>query len=76
MTAMLDHAQFKGVLIAAAKATQSALEDRKKKSGVFTHYFAQAFSDRRNNLQQSFAIAKEAVVRETKNEQIPVIETH
>ncbi len=76
MTAMLDHAQFKGTLIAAAEATQSAFEDRKKKGGVFTHYFAQAFSNRKNNLQQSFAIAKNAVDLETGGEQMPVIEMH
>jgi hypothetical protein len=76
MTAMLDHAQFKGTLIAAAEATQSAFEDRKKKGGVFTHYFAQAFSNRKNSLQQSFSITKNAVERETGGEQIPVIERH
>ncbi|WP_457616527.1 caspase family protein [Lutibacter sp.] len=74
MTAMLDHAQFKGVLIAAAKANQSAFEDREKQGGVFTHYFAQAFSSGKNNLQQSFIIARDFVAKETEDEQIPVIE--
>jgi uncharacterized caspase-like protein len=74
--AMLDGAKFKGILIAATAADKNALEDREKKGGVFTHYFAQAFSQKKNTLQKSFSIAKIAVEEETGGLQVTKIEVH
>jgi uncharacterized caspase-like protein len=76
MLSMLEHPPFKGILIAAAAATQNAFEDQQQQGGVFTHYFSHAFADKNNSLQKSFSLAKDAVANETNNLQIPVIKMH